>query len=72
MRDTQHKNSIGRVKTTKAGKYLVVLAVGFRVVRVGVVLEELGHVGHDGLLIRFIHVHILRRCSSTTNSENLF
>lgn len=43
--------------------YLIVLSIGFRVVRVGVVLEELSHVGHDGLLIRFIHVHILRNAA---------
>lgn len=43
--------------------YLIVLSIGFGVVRVGVVLEELSHVGHDGLLIWFIHVHILRNAA---------
>lgn len=57
----QHKIFMERWKTTKS--YLIMLPVGFRVVRVGVVLEELSHVGHDGLLIRFIYVHILRNAA---------
>jgi hypothetical protein len=28
------------------------------VTRVGVVLQKLGHVRHDGLLIRFVNIHI--------------
>lgn len=36
------------------------LSIGFRVVGVGVVLEELSHVGHDGFLIWLVHVHIYR------------
>lgn len=27
-------------------------------VGVGVVLEELGHVGHDGFLVGLVHIHV--------------
>lgn len=47
--------------------YLIVLSIGFGMVRVGIVLEELSHVGHDGLLIRFIHVHILENAAQWKN-----
>lgn len=47
--------------------YLIVLSIGFSMVRIGIVLEELSHVGHDGLLIRFIHVHILGNAAQWKN-----
>lgn len=61
IKSTLHskQNPDGENKNNKHS-YLVVLPVSFRVVRIGVVLEELSHIGHDGLLIRFIHIHILK------------
>lgn len=49
--------------------YLIVLSIGFRVVGAGVVLEELSHVGHDGFLIRLVHVHIYRETQRRTHLD---
>lgn len=38
------------------------LSISLRVVGVWVVLEELGHICHDGFLIWLVHIHI---CEAT-------
>ena len=59
MRVRRRRRRGGGQEGQEESGYLVLrLGVGLALHAVGVVLQELGHIGHDGLLVWFVHVHV--------------